>query len=217
VDAMLKRIHVVESWIAVLAFTIVVGIIMLDVIGRELVGPLLRQLGMDPGNTGIFSAQRVAIYALVVGTYTGIGIATATGSHIVPKIGDKMSPDSWGPAINRLADLTTALFLFGAAGYGWLFVNSARMLDMRAPILDWPLWMIQIFIPLGFVCGDTVPYFLHLASFKTAVKRTTGLIRDGNAWLGIGDLVRSIFTTTAISVAVFGNCLCAHGLGARSH
>jgi TRAP-type C4-dicarboxylate transport system permease small subunit len=124
---------------------------MLDVIGRELLGPLLRFVGLEPGATGIFSSQKLSIYALVIGSFAGIGIATATGSHLVPQVAFGWVPARWGPALDRIADVITALFLIAVAWYGWKFVRSSYATDLRAPVLDWPVWPVQFVIPLGFL------------------------------------------------------------------
>ncbi|MBL0897620.1 MAG: hypothetical protein IBJ17_02830, partial [Reyranella sp.] len=87
--------HRLECWLAVACFSFIAVILVLDVLGRELVAPLLRLLGIDAGPTGIFASQRFAIYALVVGSFAGIGIATATGSHLVPRVGFGWVPASW--------------------------------------------------------------------------------------------------------------------------
>lgn len=79
--------HRLECWLAVVCFSFIAIILVLDVLGRELVGPLFNALGIDVGPTGIFASQRFSIYALVVGSFAGIGIATATGSHLVPRVG----------------------------------------------------------------------------------------------------------------------------------
>ena len=143
--------HRGECWVAVAAFGFIAGIMLLDVIGRELLGPLLRFVGLNPGATGIFAAQKLSVFALVIGSFVGIGIATATGSHIAPRFAYGWVPASWGPFMDRLADVLTGLFLLAVAWYGFKFVGSSLKTDLRAPVLDWPVWPIQLSIPLGFV------------------------------------------------------------------
>jgi TRAP-type C4-dicarboxylate transport system permease small subunit len=137
--------------VAVAAFGFIAAILLLDVIGREFVGPLLRLVGIEPGATGIFAAQKLSIFALVIGSFAGIGIATATGSHIVPRFAYGWVPSRWGPAMDRLADALTGLFLLAVAWYGYKFVFSSFKVDLRAPVLDWPVWPIQLAIPMGFL------------------------------------------------------------------
>jgi TRAP-type C4-dicarboxylate transport system permease small subunit len=87
----------------------------------------------------------------VIGAFAGIGIATATASHLVPRVGFGWIPASWEPWFNRLADAITGLFLVGVAYYAWVFVASSMATDLRAPVLDWPVWPIQLAIPIGFL------------------------------------------------------------------
>ena len=90
------------------------------------------------------------MFALVIGSFAGIGIATATGSHLVPRVGFNLVPERWGPALDRLADLITGVFLLAVAYYGFHFVQSSMATDLRAPVLNWPVWPFQLAIPLGF-------------------------------------------------------------------
>lgn len=147
----LERWHSVECWIAVAAFSFIALILLIDVIGRELVGPLIRVLGFPATATGVFASQKLSIFALVIGSFAGIGIATATGSHLVPRVAFGWTPKSWAPWIDRLADLITGLFLVGVAYYGFVFVQSSMATDLRAPVLDWSVWPIQLAIPIGFL------------------------------------------------------------------
>jgi TRAP-type C4-dicarboxylate transport system permease small subunit len=143
--------HRVECWVAVVCFTFIAVILVLDVLGREFVGPVLNFLGIDVGPTGIFASQRLSIYALVLGAFAGIGIATATGSHLVPRVGFGWVPKAWGPYMDRLADVLTGSFLIAVTYYGFKFVESSFSIDLRAPVLDWAVWPFQLAIPLGFL------------------------------------------------------------------
>ena len=152
----------VECWVAVAAFGFIAAILLLDVLGREFVGPVLRFLGLDPGATGIFAAQKLSVFALVIGSFAGIGIATATGSHIVPRFAYGWVPAAWGPAMDRLADVLTGLFLVGVAWFGFKFVGSSFKTDLRAPVLDWPVWPVQLASRSGFLSAAG-RYFLYAA------------------------------------------------------
>jgi TRAP-type C4-dicarboxylate transport system permease small subunit len=143
--------HQGECWVAVAAFGFIAGILVLDVLGREFVGPLLRLVGLEPGATGIFASQKLSIFALVIGSFAGIGIATATGAHIVPTFASGWVPAHWQRVYDRAVDLLTGLFLIGVVWFGFKFVGSSFKTDLRAPVLDWPVWPIQLAIPLGFL------------------------------------------------------------------
>jgi TRAP-type C4-dicarboxylate transport system permease small subunit len=154
--------HKGECWIAVAAFAFIAGILLLDVLGRELLGPGLKLLGYNAGATGIFASQKLSIFALVIGSFLGIGIATATGSHLVPRMAFGLIPENWGPAMDRFADILTGIFLVGAAWYAWEFVMSSKATDLRAPVLDWKVWRIQLALPIGFLSAAG-RYFLFAA------------------------------------------------------
>ena len=154
--------HSGECWLAVACFGFIAGILILDVLGREFLGPFLRLIGLDPGPTGIFASQKLSIFALVIGSFAGIGIATATGAHIVPGFAAGWVPAHWRQAFDRAADLLTGLFLVGVAWFGLKFVGSSFKTDLRAPVLDWPVWPIQLAIPLGFLSAAG-RYFVYAA------------------------------------------------------
>ncbi len=157
--AFLDRWHTAECWVAVICFSFIAGILLLDVLGREFVGPIVRRFGYN-GPTGIFSSQRMSVYALVIGSFAGIGIATATNSHLVPRVGFGWTPAAWAPWIDRAADLITGLFLLGAVWFGMKFVLSSKAVDLRAPVLVWSIWWIQLAIPLGFLSA-AIRYFFY--------------------------------------------------------
>lgn len=154
--------HRGECWVAVVCFGFIAGILILDVFGREFLGPFLRFLGMEPGATGIFASQKLGVYALVIGSFAGIGIATATGAHIVPGFASGWVPPAWRPIYDRAVDVLTGLFLAGVAWFGFKLVGSSFKTDLRAPVLDWPVWPIQLAIPLGFLSAAG-RYFIYAA------------------------------------------------------
>jgi hypothetical protein len=143
--------HRVECLIAVICFGFIAAIMMADVLGREVVARVLDVLGIEHGPMGVFGAQRMAILALVVGAYAGIGIATATGAHLRPRLADGWIPQAWGPAMDRLADVLTGVFLVASAYVAFLFVKQSFEIDERTMVLDWLVWPYQAAIPLGFL------------------------------------------------------------------
>ena len=153
--------HRVECLIAVAAFGFIAGVLVLDVAGRELLGPLYKLFGIK-GATGVYASQKMSVYALVIASFIGIGIATATASHLVPRVGFGWVPAGWGPAMNRVADVLSGLFMVGVAYYGWVFVSSTMATNLRAQAFDVPVWPFQLAIPLGFLSA-AVRYFFYAA------------------------------------------------------
>ena len=157
-----ERWHRIECWIAVAAFSFIAVLLVLDVLGRELLGPISQALGLKLGATGILGAQKISVFALVVGSFCGIGVATATNSHLVPRVAYSWVPASWSPALNRLADVITGAFMVAVAWYALQFVLDSKASGMRAPVLNWEVWPFQLAIPLGFLSA-AARYFMFAA------------------------------------------------------
>ena len=150
--------HRIECLIAVGAFGFIAVVLIGDVLGRELLGPIYRAFNIQ-GQAGVYASQKMSVYALVIGSFAGVGIATATGSHLLPRIGFGWVPTAWGPAMDRLADLITGLFFMAVAWYGWVYVRSSFGSDLRAQAFNIPVWPIQAAIPLGFLSAGLRYFF----------------------------------------------------------
>ncbi len=151
--------HRVECWLAVICFSFIAIVLGIDVVGRELYGPVMRAIGLEVGATGLFGSQKLAIFALVIGSYAGIGIATATGVHLLPRVGFNWVPAHWGPNMDRLADVVTGVFLLGVAYYGVIFVMDSKDSGVLASVINVSAWPIQMAIPVGFVSA-ALRYFI---------------------------------------------------------
>jgi TRAP-type C4-dicarboxylate transport system permease small subunit len=162
VRTFVDRWHRVECWVASIAFTLIGALLIVDVVGRELLAPLLRSVGVAVGSTTIPGSQKIAVYAMVLGSFCGIGIATATSSHLVPRVAFGWVPRDWSDTVGRLGDLFTACFMFAVAWYGVQFVLSSKETGMRAPVLGWEVWPFQFAIPAGFASA-AVRYLVFAA------------------------------------------------------
>lgn len=150
VRALADRWHRIECWIASGCFTLIAALLIVDVVGRELLGPALRALGLPIGATAIPGGQKIAVYAMVLGSFCGVGIATATNAHLVPRVGHRWVPARWSDAVGRVGDLFTGAFMLGVAWYGLQFALGSQATGMRAPVLGWEVWPFQLAIPAGF-------------------------------------------------------------------
>lgn len=155
----LKVWHRIECWVAVLCFVFIASLLIIDVMYRELYGPLMDWLELSKGSGGLFGAQKLAIFALVLGSFAGIGIATATGTHLVPQIAFSWFPQSWNVTINRIADFITGLVFLIAAWYGIQFALSTKEFGMIVQVINSSPWLVQMVIPLGFISAG-LRYFI---------------------------------------------------------
>ena len=71
-------------------------------------------------------------------------------------------PAEWRGLYDRAADVVAGVFLLGVVWFGLKFVGSSFKTDLRAPVLDWPVWPIQLAIPLGFLSAAG-RYFVYAA------------------------------------------------------
>ena len=142
-----------------LAFSFIALVLCIDVVGRELYGPVMNYLGFKVGSTGLFGSQKLAIFALVIGSFCGVGIATATGVHLVPRLAFGWLPQRWSGDVDRIADLVSGLFLLGVAWYGIVFVLASKQSGVLAPVINVSAWPIQMVIPLGFVSAAARYFF----------------------------------------------------------
>ncbi len=151
VAGLVRYWHRGECWVAMTAFSFIALVVVYDVAAREVLGPLLRRAGGNANAVMVVGAAKMGVYALIVGAFSGIGIATATGAQLVPKVAFGWVPRAWGPTMDRLADALTALFLLGVAYYGAVFVNGSRVSGLlTSGGLEMPAWVIQAVIPVGF-------------------------------------------------------------------
>ncbi len=164
--------HRAECLIAVGAFGFIALVLIVDVAGRELLTPIYR-LSTSRAAAGVFAAQKMCVYALVIGSFCGVGVATATGSHLLPRLGFGWVPKDFGPTMDRIADLVTGLFFVGVAWYGWVYVHrrcrpgcACRPSTCRSGRSSWPSrWAscprrcATSSLPPGRRCGPLPPEF----------------------------------------------------------
>ncbi len=84
-DRSLRRVGQAERPITFAAFLVLIVVLFADVITREVTG------------AGIIWARQIGVYANLLLTLVGIGIASAQGAHLRPRFAD-----AWRPAIPRI-------------------------------------------------------------------------------------------------------------------
>lgn len=144
-----------EMIVATLAYAFVAVLLVGDVISREIFG--LSVLGI----------QKIAVYATIVSSFLGLALASATGSHLRPEIFDRLTPARLEPLASRVSDVVAALFFIAMAVVAARFVGESAAIGDKAAIFFFPLWPIQIVMPLAFLSCAT----RHLAfAWQPALK-----------------------------------------------
>jgi hypothetical protein len=150
VHRLLAGWHRAECVLAVSAFAVIALLLVADVAARELVVPMAHALGFGGIRLAFPAAPKMALAALVVGTYAGVGVASATATHFVPRLGHGWFGVQRVAAVERAGEAVTALVWLAAAGYAAVFVAGSHAAGLRIALLDWPAWPVQVALPLGF-------------------------------------------------------------------
>lgn len=134
----LDRLKTVEQLLCFVAFMIMAGALVYDVLKRQITG------------SGAFGAPQVGVIGMIVVSYLGIGLASAGGSHYRPRFADNVLPARFGPALDRIGEFGFALFCAVlAAVAAQVSLESLAIKDV-APVLRNPIWPVQMVIALGF-------------------------------------------------------------------
>lgn len=139
VTRLLDAVRRVELAVTFAAFVTLAVVIFADVVVREVSG------------TGITWAREVGVYANVVVTLIGIGLASDAGAHLRPRFADRWLPASWEPVLVRLGEALTAAFCLAFAWIALRVVLETRELDERSVVLRAAVWPVQSVLPLAFV------------------------------------------------------------------
>jgi len=135
---LLRVLYRVMGAVATLFYAALALVLLADVAGREILGE------------GIFGAQRVAVFFTIVAGNFGLALATAAGAHIRPRVADHWIPGRYGPAMDRVADVITALVLLCVAYFATQLVRESYDFETVSPTIDWQIWPVQAVIPFGY-------------------------------------------------------------------
>ena len=133
-----------EASLAVLACSSLVLVLVVDVIA------------VDVFSTAVRGSPQLGVLSGIVACMLGLTLATGSGAHFRPTFADNIIPYAW---VDRVGDAISAA-LFGVfAVFAVEFVIQSYVYADRVPVLDAPLWPVQI----------VVPYVLASCALKHAV------------------------------------------------
>ena len=127
-----------EKAVTSAAFGVMILVIFGDVAIREVTG------------TGVHWTRQIGVYANVVLVMFGMGLASASGSHLRPRFADHWLPESWDHVLNRLGNALMSVFCLAACVVAGQVVGESIALDEKSMILRWSIWPVQGIIPLAF-------------------------------------------------------------------
>lgn len=136
--AILSVLRRIETGLTTLAYLCVAGLLIADVLGREVFG------------VSILGALKLANYAAIVAGFLGLALATSAGAHLRPEVFDRLVPPRCDPLVNRLGDGFAALSFAGLGAVAVRFVIQSAEFGDRAAIFYFPFWPIQLVMPYAF-------------------------------------------------------------------
>jgi len=134
----LRLVLKVEQIVAALAYAGVAGLLLGEVVARELF--------FDT----IWGSQKVAVFAAIIAGFLGLTLATAANSHLRPQFTDHWWPEQLRPKVSRFGDALAALLFAALAYVSVLYVIESYQNHDRAAVLYVSLWPIQLIIPYAF-------------------------------------------------------------------
>ncbi|MCU0758373.1 MAG: TRAP transporter small permease [Steroidobacteraceae bacterium] len=138
---LLAALRAGEVALTTAAFVILVLVIFADVAWRWISG------------SGIIWAREVGVFANIVLTIVGIGVASADGTHLRPRFFDRVFPSRWDGVLTRIQEGLTALGFAVLAWIAILVVRETVELQDRSIVLRWLTWPVQLSLPLAFLLG----------------------------------------------------------------
>lgn len=143
----LDALYAVEAWGAGLGLGLVAVALFADVVGREAVG------------SGIFGAQRTAVYGMIVSAFLGLALATHSGRHIRVEGFDRLVPAAAQATVVRLGHVVSMVICLFLSYWSADFVLVSLEQGERGMALDILVWPIKIVLPWAFASAG-VRYFV---------------------------------------------------------
>lgn len=135
---LLGALFVLEAGIAGLAFCLLTLMLFADVVAREFLG------------NGIWGAQRIAVYAMIVAAMLGFTVTTHLNRHLTIEGAGALVPKAAAASVARLGDVVAAGICLFLAYWAARFVLVSFQNEERGMALDLVLWPIQIVLPWAF-------------------------------------------------------------------
>ena len=138
VNAVLGWLQRIESLVAATAYGIVAGLLLGEIVARELFA------------ASIWGSQRMAVFAAILAGFLGLSLTTGTNGHLRAQFADRWVPESWRPMVERLGDFVSAAIYLALAVIALGYIGETYENGDQASVLYWPLWPLQLILPYAF-------------------------------------------------------------------
>lgn len=138
VKSFLNGLRIFEQSLCFIAFLGMAGCLIYDVLKREVTG------------SGAFGAPQIGVIGMIIVSYIGIGLASASGSHYRPQFADNAFPKKYHRLLDRIGEFGFALFCAFMSYVAARVTLESMELNDVSPVLRWPIWPVQSTIAIGF-------------------------------------------------------------------
>jgi C4-dicarboxylate transporter DctQ subunit len=142
-----------EATVACTGLALVILALLADVVSREFLG------------SGLFGAQRFAVYSNSIASLLGFAIVVHTGGHLRMSFLDRVLPEPWNARWVRAGDAISAALCMTLAYFAYRFVKSTFVLGDTDAVFQIRIWSIQAILPYIFLSAAVryVCYVLYPA------------------------------------------------------
>lgn len=123
-----------ERWTATIAYVMVAGLLIGDILSREIFA------------TSLMGAQKVAVLCAVTAAFSGFAMVTHEGGHL--RIGglDELIPKRFKALHQRAGDAVSAVLFMALAVGAFHFVQQSFSYGDNVPVLFIPVWPFQVIL-----------------------------------------------------------------------
>jgi TRAP-type C4-dicarboxylate transport system permease small subunit len=96
-------------------------------------------------------AGEVSQFLMIIVTFVGLSYAASCGRHIrMTAVYDQLN-QRWRKFLMIIINGLTALLMLLLAWYAFEYIGTVRFLETVSPVLQVPLYLVYLFVPLGFI------------------------------------------------------------------
>ncbi|QDT29205.1 2,3-diketo-L-gulonate TRAP transporter small permease protein YiaM [Gimesia panareensis] len=93
----------------------------------------------------------VSQFLIIIVTFVGLSYAASRGRHIrMTAFYDQLN-QRWRKIMMIIINSLTAMLMLLLAWYAFEYIGTVRFLETVSPVLQVPLYLVYLFVPLGFI------------------------------------------------------------------
>ncbi len=127
-----------ERWVAGISIAAMAALLFSDVFSREVF------------HISLPWAQKLSLHLMILAGCLGVSLASSSGGHLRPEIGDHVLPKLIQPAMTAFREFCVACFCGFYFYIGLLYVQQSKDFGDMNVITGVPLWIVQAIFPTVF-------------------------------------------------------------------